>query len=115
MSLMHYAAMGNATELMRYLLRSGAKVNCRDGIKRTPLSWAAEFGALEVTEMLIAHGAALNPLDDLWSTPLSWCINIGAGNSKATEKLLIEKGAKCKGSKTCESSVLATQNVVSTA
>lgn len=45
-SLLHYAAMGNCTELTHFL-QNGAAVDCRDQNQRTPLSWAAENGALD--------------------------------------------------------------------
>jgi ankyrin repeat protein len=113
-SLIHYAAMGDCSELLRFLLRNGAAKDDRDQNKRTPLSWAAEYGALTSVKILLEHGAKINSTDDMYSTPLSWLIHNGAlpppkateaqkkakeAQIKATEALLRIRGAKEKGHK----------------
>ena len=65
-SLFHYAAMGDCTELIRFLLQNGAAVDCRDQNKRTPLSWAAEYGALNTVKILLENGAEINSTDDMF-------------------------------------------------
>ena len=40
-SLIHYAAMGDCTELLLQLLEIDAPIDVYDQNKRTPLSWAA--------------------------------------------------------------------------
>lgn len=49
-SLLHYAAMGNCTRLLSYLLESKPDVEPRDQWGRTPLSWAIEYCSLEVAK-----------------------------------------------------------------
>lgn len=97
--LLHYAAMGNCTELLRFLLQNGAAVDCCDQNKRTPLSWAAEYDALESVKILLKNGAKINAEDDMFSTPLSALRH--ACNHKATETdaYLTKMGAKEKGAK----------------
>ena len=68
-SLFHYAAMGDCTKLIRFLLQNGAAVDCRDQNKRTPLSWAAEYGALNTVKILLENGAEINSTDDMFCTP----------------------------------------------
>lgn len=51
-SLMHYAAMGNCPELLRYLLLNNAAVDARDRNNRTPLSLAAEHYSLDTVKIL---------------------------------------------------------------
>jgi ankyrin repeat protein len=95
-SLIHYAAMGDCSELLRFLLESGATKDDRDQNERTPLSWAAEFGSLTSAKILLKHGAKINSIDDMNGTPLSWLIHAGAptAQTKATEAFLRKKGAK---------------------
>lgn len=95
--LLHYAAMGDCTELLRFLLQNGAEVDCHDQNKRTPLSWAAEYGALGTVKILLANGAKLNTTDDMFSTPLTWLLQAGTGQRADTEAYLRMKGAKEKG------------------
>ncbi|KAJ5700630.1 hypothetical protein N7536_003643 [Penicillium majusculum] len=63
--------MGDCTELL-YLLqwKQGAAKEDRDHNKRTPLSWAAEYGTLRVIEILLENGAKVNSMDDMYLTPL---------------------------------------------
>lgn len=98
-SLMHYAAMGNCTEILRFLLLEGASPNDSDGSKRTPLSWAAEYDALKAAIFLIQNGAKVNQTDDMFATPLTWVIQFGSGGQSATAAYLREQGAKQKGCK----------------
>jgi ankyrin repeat protein len=102
-SLIHYAAMGDCPELLRCLLRTGAAKDDRDQNKRTPLSWAAEYGALNSVNILLEHGANINSTDDTYSTPLSWLIHAGphTEQAKATEVYLRKNGAKKKSAKRC--------------
>jgi hypothetical protein len=102
-SLIHYAAMGDYSELLRVLLANGAARDDRDQNSRTPLSWAAEYGALESVKILLEEGAEINSKDDMFSTPLSWLVHAGAPTPQlaATEAYLRKSGAKEKGAKRC--------------
>jgi ankyrin repeat protein len=98
---MHYAAMGDCAELMRYLLLKKAEVDERDRNKRTPLAWAAKYASLNATKVLLLNGAKFNSLDDMYTTPLTWLVQAGPDNDQnaLTEAFLISKGAKDKGAK----------------
>ena len=98
----HYAAMGDCKELLLYLLqwKQGKAKEDHDQNKRTPLSWAAEYGALRVVKILLENGAEINSMDDMYSTPLSWLIHAGTGTSRtATEAYLRKSGATERGAK----------------
>lgn len=97
--LLHYAAMGNCTELLCLLLENGAAVDCRDQNKRTPLFWAAEYDALESVKILLMNGAKIKAEDDIFSTLLSTLRHACAHQARETEAYLIMMGAKEKGSK----------------
>ncbi|KAL2006859.1 hypothetical protein VTN00DRAFT_9527 [Thermoascus crustaceus] len=94
-SLVHYAAMGDCSELLRFLLANGAAGDDRDQNSRTPLSWAAEYGALDSVRILLEDGAEINSMDDMLLTPLSWLVHAGGTTSKlaATEAYMRERGA----------------------
>jgi ankyrin repeat protein len=99
-SLIHYAAMGDCSELIRYLLLSNAAVDVRDRNKRTPLSWAAEYASLNVVKILLLNGAEINSTDDMYTTPLIWLLGAGPLNKSAeTEAYLRKMGGKEKGMK----------------
>ncbi|KAL3248943.1 hypothetical protein ACMYSQ_012347 [Aspergillus niger] len=103
-SLLHYAAMGNCTHLLLYLLQHKLNIDSRDMHGRTPLSWAAEHGSLAAAEILLDRGANINAIDYENGTPLSYLIHAGnpktkTGNLKATEAFLKERGAKLNGSR----------------
>jgi ankyrin repeat protein len=96
-SLLHYAAMGNCTNLLLYILQTERNIESRDMWGRTPLSWAAQYGSLAVTEILLEKGANVNARDYEGGTPWTWLIHAGDSTSKslpATEAYLRERGAK---------------------
>jgi hypothetical protein len=96
-SLLHYAAMGDCTHLLYYLLQSQPEIDSRDVYGRTPLSWAAEYGSINVVKTLLERGANINAMDYEGSTPLTWLIHAGNPQSKnlvAIETYLKERGAK---------------------
>ncbi|KAJ5597344.1 hypothetical protein N7537_007428 [Penicillium hordei] len=76
-------------------VRTGAAKDDRHQNKRTPVSWAAEYGALDCVKILLEHGAKLNSTDDMYSTPLSCLIHAGphTDQAKATEVYLRKNGA----------------------
>ncbi|KAJ6157229.1 hypothetical protein N7497_006114 [Penicillium chrysogenum] len=98
-SLLHYAAMGNGTDLFIYLLQSKPDVDSPDQWGRTALSWAAEYGLLAVVKVLLEQGANVNASDYEGGAPLTWLIHAGnpeMANLAATEAYLKERGAKEK-------------------
>ncbi|KAJ5940473.1 hypothetical protein N7516_000641 [Penicillium verrucosum] len=97
-SLIHYAAMGDCVELLRYLLQDGTAQDDLDQNKRTPLSWAAQYSALRAVKILLDNGAEINSMDDMYTTPLSWLIQTGRGpNQAATIDYLRSNGATRRG------------------
>lgn len=97
-SLIHYAAMGDCAELLLYLLQDGTAKDDLDQNKRTPLSWAAQYGALRAVKLLLDNGADINLMDDTYTTPLSWSIQAGRGSSQAaTIEYLRRDGATTRG------------------
>lgn len=62
-SFLHYATMGNCTNLLQHLLQIKPNIESRDQWGRTPLSWAAEYGFLAAVKILLEQGANVNALD----------------------------------------------------
>ena len=95
-SLLHYAAIGDCTQLLQYLLQAEQKIDIRDMYGRTPLSWAAEYGSLAAVKILLERGAEINAKDYEDSTPLGWLVHAGNpdNNIAATEAYMRERGAK---------------------
>jgi serine/threonine-protein phosphatase 6 regulatory ankyrin repeat subunit B len=59
------AVFHNETNIVQYLVESGADVNCVDKDGLTPLMWAAGWGdrGVAVVKILITHGANLDAKD----------------------------------------------------
>ena len=96
-SLLYYAAMGNCTILLSYLLESKPDVEPRNQWRRTPLSWAIEYCLLEIAKVLLERGANINALDYEGGTFLIWFSNAAdssRGNWAPTETYLKEIDAK---------------------
>ncbi|KKZ64135.1 hypothetical protein EMCG_01551 [[Emmonsia] crescens] len=99
-SLIHYAAIGDCTELLVHLIEYRTEIDYLDRNKRTPLSWAAEYGSLNAVRILLKHGAKVNTIDDIYCTPLTWLVKAGdveSGSLAATEAYLRKKGARRRG------------------
>lgn len=63
-TLLHWAAINNQTQIVDYYLGKGADVNAIGGdLKSTPLQWAVRQGHLQMVVMLMKRGADLNILD----------------------------------------------------
>ncbi|CAG8005980.1 unnamed protein product [Penicillium salamii] len=96
-SLLHYAAIGNCTNLLLFLLQSKRSIDSRDQCGRTPLSWAAEYGSLDVAKILLEQGANINALDYEDCSPLTYLIhaaNPEIGRHEDTKAYSIGNGAK---------------------
>ena len=64
MSSLHCAAANGHTDVIKTLLRAGARVNMvASPSNRTPLFFAAEEGAVNNVQILVRHGAKLNKTD----------------------------------------------------
>ena len=57
-SLLHWASINNRTEISKYFLGHGAKVDAVGGeLRSTPLHWAVRQGHLQMVVLLMQHGA----------------------------------------------------------
>jgi hypothetical protein len=59
-SSLHYTAIYNNLELIKYLVSNGANVNERDKFNRIPLHYAADEGHLEIVKHLILNGSEID-------------------------------------------------------
>ena len=57
---LHYLAIENRLDAVRFLIGHGAQVDARDHSKTTPLIVAAQLGHLEMVRLLLEHGADVN-------------------------------------------------------
>lgn len=78
-------------DVVRILVRAGAKVDACGGVKRcTALHMAARRGNLEVARALLDCGADIEARDSLGDTPLRRSVNC---NKTAVAALLVSRGA----------------------
>ena len=92
-------ATAGGAEVVRALVRGGAKVDARDGVKHcTALHMAARRGNVEIAEALLDCGADIESRDSLGDTPLRRSVNCG---KIAVAALFLSWGADLhsKGSK----------------
>jgi ankyrin repeat protein len=97
MTVLHYAAMGNQPEVIRYLVKQGAKVDQLDETgSRTPLFWAAmsqKAYAGEAGRVLIELGANVKWRAGGKKSTTSVLDRAAAGGHAGLVKLLLKKGA----------------------
>ncbi len=88
---LHLAAAAGRSEMVAFLLRSGADVSARDASDITPLHEAAFYGNTSVAEVLLKAGADVNAIGYRdKATPL--CVAAIHGNLSMV-KLLLANGA----------------------
>lgn len=88
---LHLAVAAGRSEMVAFLLRSGADVSARDASEITPLHEAAFYGNTSVAEVLLKAGADVNAIGYRdKDTPL--CVAAAHGNLDVA-KLLLANGA----------------------
>ena len=85
------AAKASNTEILSYLLDSGADVNFKDVFSMTPLMYAAMNPNAEMAETLLENGARLSDKDENGMTPLLWAAK--ENENPAVCALLVDCGA----------------------
>ncbi|GFN90488.1 ankyrin repeat and socs box protein 8-like [Plakobranchus ocellatus] len=86
---LHCACMVGDVEILKLLLRKGAKVNAVDGYERTAIHYAAERDDT-CLEILLQNGAFVNQGDGNQDTALHWA---SYKNNVACVKMLLQHGA----------------------
>ncbi|KAL4862030.1 ankyrin repeat-containing domain protein [Aspergillus spectabilis] len=95
MTLLNIASMHGHIQVIKHLVKSGAKVDKPDLQRRTPLSWAAENGHLDAVKLLVELGANINSKDKNGGTPLAWVVCEGQGDRiDEVFDYLVSQGAK---------------------
>ncbi|CAF1041855.1 unnamed protein product [Rotaria sordida] len=63
-TLLHWAAINNRTDIAKYLINRGAKIDALGGaLNSTPLYWAVRDGKLEMTVFLLSYEAQTSLVD----------------------------------------------------
>jgi ankyrin repeat protein len=104
---LHIATRWRRFDLMRVLLKGGAKVDSRTDQGKTPLHLAAESAqndlekATPAIRLLLENGADPNALDNEGETALRRVLNLLTDNAKAEQlaRLLIAKGTDLSSTK----------------
>ena len=90
---LHSAAASDQVEIVRLLLRKGAKVNARQAGDFTPIHSAAQNGNLEMLNLLLAYGADPSFQNSEGLTPLDYAVK--GGHSAIVERLqAVEKSSR---------------------
>lgn len=89
-ALHHAVRIGEHSELIGLLIKSGAGVNISNIEGRTPLALAASEGHIGISCCLIESGAGIDIVDKFGNTPL--CLAASKGNLGVV-KILIKRGA----------------------
>ena len=94
MTPLHWAVMGNQTNMAEYLLDHGADVNAGDRYGMTPLHKAAAFDGKDMAAILLAHDANLNAMGAKYGViqvmPLHLAAEAGFAN---VIQVLLDNGA----------------------
>ena len=69
-SPLHIAAAVGTVGIAKFLIDSGASVECTDRNSWTPLHFAADRGCIDLINLLVKNGANVNAVDACLSTPL---------------------------------------------
>lgn len=87
---LHFACDGGHTNIIEFLLASGADLSARDIDGDTPLHWAAFAGRNEAVQLLINNQAELNSRNKNKLTPLAYAVT---RNHPGTVDIFLAAGA----------------------
>jgi ankyrin repeat protein len=91
MTALEHAAEGGNLEIVRTLVRAGARADSKNESGRTALMRLGDKATAEVVRELLSAGAKINERDDLGRSALMYA---ASDNSPAVVKELIDNGAK---------------------
>jgi ankyrin repeat protein len=77
LSLLHWAAITNSSELATFLIDHGVNINIRDQHGFTPLHWAARTGSWTVTNVLFKKGADIHAENIYGELAFHWAAWVG--------------------------------------
>jgi ankyrin repeat protein len=66
------AAYADRTNMVHYLIETGADLNSAGNDGKTPLIWAIQLGEIPIVKELIAHGARLDATDKRGNTAFDY-------------------------------------------
>ncbi|HUG18807.1 MAG TPA: ankyrin repeat domain-containing protein [Planctomycetaceae bacterium] len=84
---------GDRADIVEWLLKNGAEIDCRGWLNHTPLMYASKKGYSDTVKTLVSNGADVNAYSEIdgGCSPLMAARSGGHGG---IAKLLIENGAK---------------------
>jgi ankyrin repeat protein len=86
---LHYLAVENQIEAVRWLIARGSDVNTQTKYGETPLMEAASLGHEEMCRLLLAHGADTRIRDQQGNTALSYAASASGKSAKSVARRLI--------------------------
>lgn len=89
-SPLHIAASNDSEDLIKAMIKRGAKVNIENSSGQTPLHWAAWNNKVNAISLLLKNSAKIDITDNDGTTPLMFAAK---NNSKEAVILLLENGA----------------------
>ncbi len=90
-TLLHWASLRDATDVVELLLDRGTDLEAEDGEGRTPLDYAAQGNAVGAVERLLDRGADIGASGRMGYTPLH---SAARANATDAAQLLLERGAE---------------------
>ena len=74
---LHFACVGESSDIVSFLLAHGADVNLRNNYGETPLHWACKNGDTDIIQILLSAGADVTIRDVDGTTPAEWALQEG--------------------------------------
>lgn len=93
-TVLHYAVLSGNVQMVRMLLKQGARVNFSPEYRKpTPLDFAILKGNPELVKLLIDSGGDVNAHSPIIGSPLHIACNDGIENRLEILKMLLDRGA----------------------